>query len=116
MTTFLPDDVRESLAAARIQGLKKASRHSVQVGDQSFPVLSLWENGFSVDASDMPPLRGLVDLYEGSTHKAQCLIVASDEEDGLTRYEFKRATSATANAPLDFYRDPEAPTALIGNG
>ena len=40
---------------------------------------------------------------DGSKHLYQCLIVASQEEDGEMLYEFKRATVAEDQAPLDFY-------------
>ena len=47
-------------------------------------------------------------------HLYQCLIVASAEDGGEMIYEFKRATEAVDKAPLDFYRDENAPIALIG--
>jgi hypothetical protein len=109
----MPKEVLEGLEAARLAGLKKISRLRVHVGDKVFPVLSRWSSGFSVDATEVPPLRGLVDLFDGSNHLAQCLIVASDQEGGEMRYEFKRATTPTDGAPLDYERDPEAPVALI---
>jgi hypothetical protein len=67
-----------------------------------------------VDLQDAPQLRGLVDLYDGSRHLYQCLIVASEEEGDEMRYEFKRNTPAVDSAPLDFERDANKPVALIG--
>ena len=113
MSTFLSKDVQDGLQAARMAGLKKASRLRVLVGQEYFPVLSLWRDGFSVDAADAPSLRGLVDLFDGAEHLYQCLIIASEEDRGEMRYEFKRATQAHDRAPLDFYRDPDAPIALL---
>ncbi len=114
MTTYVSKEVRAGMEAARIAGLKKASRLRVEQGDAYYPVLSLWRSGFSVEAESTPRLRGLVDLYDGANHLYQCLIVASEEEAGEMRYEFKRSTAATDRAPLDFYRDPETPIALLG--
>ena len=114
MTTFLPKDVQKDLDAARIAGLKKTSRLRVEADGAEYRVLRRWADGFSVDASDAPKLRGLVDLYDGGHHLAQCLIIASEEEAGEMRYEFKRSTEAYDRAPLDFYRDPDAPIALLG--
>ena len=114
MSTFLPKEVRDGLEAARIASLKKASRLRVLAGEDFYPVLSLWKDGFSVVADDVPPLRGLVDLYDGGHHLYQCLIVASEFDSGEMRYEFKRSTQASDRAPLDFYRDPHAPIALLG--
>lgn len=113
MTTYVPKAVQEALDAARVQGLKKKSRLRVQVGESQFPVLRVWKTGFSVEEATAPQLRGLVDLYDGARHISQCLIVASEAEGGEMRYEFKRATAAAESAPLDFYRAPDAPFALI---
>jgi hypothetical protein len=76
-------------------------------------VRRFWEGGFSLDAEGAPQLRGLVDLYDGSRHLYQCLIIASEEASGEMIYEFKRHTAAIDEAPLDFYRDENAPVALI---
>ena len=113
MSTFLPKEVQEGLNTARLAGIRKSSRLRVRVGDTGFPVLRLWRNGFSVEVERVPPLRGLVDLYDGGIHLYRCLIVASEEEDGEMRYEFKRSTAAADKAPLDHYRDPRAPIALL---
>lgn len=114
MTTFMSKEVRDGLKAARVAGLKKSSRLRVLVDDTFYPVLGLWGSGFSVEAEAVPRLRGLVDLYEAGRHLYQCLIVASELDGGEMRYEFKRNTLASDRAPLDFYRDSEAPIALLG--
>lgn len=113
MTDFLPKEVRDGLKRAHKQALKKRNRLRVQVGDESYKVLRYWEKGFSLDADNVPPLRGLVDIYDGSKHLYQALIVASDKEDGEMRFEFKRSTATQDRAPLDFERDEDAPIALL---
>ncbi len=115
MTTFIPKAVQDALDQARIDGLKKKNRLRVHAGDEVYPVLRLWTGGFSVEAETVPQLRGLVDLYDGTRQLSQCLIVASEEEGGEMRYEFKRATAASEKAPLDFYRAPDAPVGLLGH-
>ncbi len=115
MSTFLSKEVREGLAAARMASLKKASRLRVHTGEDMFTVLKLWTDGFAVESESTPPLRGLVDVFDGAHHLYQCLIVASEEDAGEMRYEFKRSTAASDDAPLDFYRDPDAPIALLAN-
>ncbi|MCL6284561.1 hypothetical protein M3P21_13580 [Ruegeria sp. 2012CJ41-6] len=114
MSTYMSKEIRDGLEAARIAGMKKASRLRVEAGSEYFPILGLWRTGFSVEAAATPMLRGLVDLYDGANHLYQCLIVASEEEGGEMRYEFKRSTAASDSAPLDFYRAPDAPIALLG--
>ena len=113
MTTYVPQSVQDALDKARLQGMKKKNRLRVHAGEEIYPVLRQWTDGFSVEAEVVPQLRGLVDLYDGTRHLSQCLIVASDEDAGEMRYEFKRATLAADQAPLDFYRAPDAPVALI---
>lgn len=113
MSEFLPKEVREGLEQARKRDLRKRSRLRVHVGDDVFPVLRFWDGGFALDAETAPKLRGLVDLYDGGRHLYQCLIIASDEEQGEMVYEFKRNTAAVDKAPLDFYRDENAPIALL---
>ncbi|MGR3614901.1 MAG: hypothetical protein ACU0BB_02530 [Paracoccaceae bacterium] len=114
MTTFISKEVQEGLEAARIAGMKKSSRLRVQVGDDYYRVLRLWKTGFTVEAETTPRLRGLVDLYDGARHLYQCLIVATEAEGAEMQYEFKRSTIADDKAPLDFYRDVDAPVALLG--
>jgi len=113
MSEYLPKEVREGLEAARKAELRKKSRLRVNVGGDVFPVLRYWETGFSLDAEEAPRLRGLVDLYDGARHLYQCLIVASEEENGLRIYDFKRSTAAVDSAPLDFHQDEDAPVALL---
>ncbi|NQY60881.1 hypothetical protein [Cognatishimia sp.] len=110
---FLPKEVQAGLDAARKRDLKRKTRMRVRVGDEVYPLLRFEDNGFALDSANAPYLRGLVDLYDGSKHLYQCLIVASQEEDGEMLYEFKRATVAEDQAPLDFARDENAPVALV---
>jgi hypothetical protein len=81
--------------------------------DADFPVQRFWETGCSLDSTDAPNLRGLVDLNDGAVHLYQCLIIASDDAGGEMIYDFKRNTAAVDKAPLDFVRDDDAPVALL---
>ncbi|MES2666349.1 MAG: hypothetical protein V4712_09640 [Pseudomonadota bacterium] len=114
MLEFLPKEVREGLEAARKRDLKKRSRLRVQVGEAVYPVLRFWHDGFALDADFSPAkLRGLVDVYDGSRHIFQCLIMASGIEGGELVCDFKRATAVTGQAPLDFWKDPELPAGYL---
>ena len=114
MLEYLPKEVREGLEAARLRDLKKRSRLRVQVGEAVFPVLRFWHDGFALDA-DLSPgkLRGLVDVYDGSRHVFQCLIVASSLENGELVCDFKRSTAVSDRAPLDYWRDENAPVGYL---
>ena len=113
MSTFLSDEVKAGLEAARKSAQRKASRLRVHVGEDIYPVLRLWETGFAMDLETAPKLRGLVDLYHGGVHLYQCLIVASSQEGNEMQYDFKRNTAAVDKVPLDFYQDPDTPIALL---
>lgn len=115
MSEFLPKEVREGLEMARKASLLKKNRLRVLAGDDTFPILRFWPGGFALDAGTAPHLRGLVDVYDGAEHICQALIVASSEEGGELVFEFKRNTAAIDKAPLDFYRAPKAPIALLTN-
>lgn len=113
MESVLSKEIQAGLDAARMEGLRKASRLRLDVHGQIYPVLRMRKNGFSVAAEDAPHLRGLVDLYDGARHLFQCLIVASEEDSGEMHYEFKRATAVATRAALDFEKGQNAPIALI---
>jgi hypothetical protein len=113
MLEFLPKEVREGLEAARKRDRARKSRLRVQLGEAVFPVLRLWHEGFALDADRTPHLRGLVDVYDGTRHVCQCLIVASTVENGELICDFKRNTPAEDRPALDFWRDENAPVAFL---
>ncbi|NNK16648.1 MAG: hypothetical protein HKP51_07065 [Sulfitobacter sp.] len=113
MEAVLSKEVQAGLDAARLKSLRKASRLRVDADGQLYPVLRLEKTGFTIAAENAPHLRGLVELYDGANHLFQCLIVASEEEAGEMRYEFKRATAVASAAALDFEKATDAPVALI---
>lgn len=115
MTDYLSPEIEAALKAARKQAMRRSKRLRVHVGGESYPVLRLWDEGFSLDLEDAPHLRGMVDIFDSAKHLMQCLIVASAEENGEMLYEFKRATAANDSAPLDYARAANAPVALIGS-
>jgi len=113
MLEFLPKEIAEGLAQARKRENSRKSRLRVQVGEAVFPVLRFWHDGFALDADLAPKLRGLVDVYDGSRHIFQCLIVASAVEDGQLVCEFKRNTAVRESAPLDYWREEHAPIGYL---
>jgi len=113
MSSFLPESLREELAAARKSNRRRKATRVVHVGDEAFPILEMGEDGFSVDAEDAPRLRGLIDIFDGPRHLYQALIVASAQEGDLMRYEFKRNTAASNKAPVDFEEGEDRPVGLL---
>jgi len=114
MQSFLPPEIQAGLDAARKHAWKKSRRLRVRAGEDTFRVLKTWDDGFALERAVVETLRGRVDLYDGATLLSQCLIVASEEDGDMMRFEYKRMTEATGEQPLDFVRDPNAPVALIG--
>jgi hypothetical protein len=115
MEAVFSKEIQAGLDAARLAGLRKASRLRIEVDGVVHPVLRMWKTGFAVAAEDAPHLRGLVDLYDGANHLFQCLIVAGEEEAGEMQYEFKRATAVAYAAALDFEKSVHAPAGLIAD-
>lgn len=113
MLEDLPEEVRAGLAAAARRSTRRRARYRVRVGGEVFPVLRLWEDGFALGREHARSLRGLVDLFDGSRHLSQCLIVASAPDGDEVICEFKRNTAAADRPPLDFARDEDAPAALL---
>ena len=112
MEALFSKEIQAGLDQARVQSLKKSSRLRVSVGGNVRPVLRMWKSGFAMEA-DAPALRGLVDIFDGSLHLFQCLIVTSEEETGERRYEFKRATAVADKPAVDFEISETAPVGLI---
>jgi len=113
MTTFLPDDVRKGLEAARKRDQKRKNRLRVGDGPEAFPILRFKETEFALDRENAPQLRGLVDIFDGSRHLYQALIVTAAEDGDQMVYEFKRMTQARDSAPVDYQLDPATPVALL---
>lgn len=113
MSMFLPKEVREGLDMARARKAKKDSRLRVGTGPLAIPILSFGSTIFSVERVNAPELRGLVDIYDGSKHLYQALIVASAEEGDRMVYEFKRMTATAGGPALDYDRPDDAPVGLI---
>ena len=113
MLEHLPEDIKTGLDAARTRALRRGTRLCVHAGDQVFPIIKLWETGFSVDPQRVPKLRGLVDIYDGPRHISQALIIAADEEDGRVVYDFKRETVVGETPIRDYVEEKPAPAGLL---
>lgn len=113
MLESLPQSIWNELHEAQAKAQKKKSRLRVEANGESHTIVRMLPEGFVVDRSSAPNLRGLVDIFDGGRHLSQCLIVASEADGHRMEYEFKRNTSANDGAPLDFARDEDAPIALL---
>lgn len=113
MLEFFSKELRDGFEAARKRQNARKSRLRVQIGSEIYPILRIWDEGLAMDADHVPGLRGLVDVYDGARHMSQCLIVASTVENGELICTFKRSTPVTEKAPLDFWRDENAPVGYL---
>lgn len=113
MSEYLPKEIRDQLAAAQRHGKRKRATRAVHVGDEAFAILEMTGSGFALLAEEAPRLRGLIDIYEGAQHLYQALIVTSEQDGDLMRYDFKRNTATALRAPVDFARDDHRPVGLL---
>ena len=97
----------------RAQHKRRRAPYRVQFDGSIYPVLQLWDADFFLRAEAAPHMRGLVASFEGSNHFSRHLIIASDEQDGEIKFEFKRSTTPIDKAALDSARRPNAPVALL---
>ena len=113
MDAHLSKEVVEGIERARKMGMRMKNRLRVHVGDEIYPVLSLKGDGFEIEADAAPHLRGLVDIYDGARHLAHCLVIHSEPDGDIMRYEFKLRTDVGNGPAKDFVIDQNAPVALL---
>lgn len=113
MSTYMSRDLQDGVLAAQRAVLKKKSRLRVVAGQDKFTILRFSDSSFALDAEDAPRLRGLVDIFDGSVHLYQALIVASEQQGDEIEFEFKRNTMAVQEPARDFVQDSRAPIALL---
>ena len=114
MDSFISQEVRAGLDQARKRAKKANNRLCVHVGDKAVRIVKTFDNGFAVNANAGAELRGLVNVYDGSKHLYQCLIVCAEQQGDEIHYEYKRTTDAGTQPPVDFVRGEDTPIALLG--
>ncbi|MGB0497359.1 MAG: hypothetical protein ACPGID_03385 [Rubricella sp.] len=110
MDAHLPREVLDGIARARKKGTP--GRLAVHVDGEVYRVVSLSETEL-VLAEDAPHIRGLVHLYDGPRHLADCLIYRAGNAEQGNRYEFKRRTDVSGGQPVDFEKNGEGPAGLL---
>lgn len=115
MLEMLPDDVRKGLEQARKQSLKRNDKLCVHDGDQVYRILRIWDDGFALDATSSPRLRGRVEIYDGMRHLYQCLVIDSEVKGEERVFDFKWVNPIPDRPPADFVRETDAPIALLGS-
>lgn len=113
MDSFLSDEVRQGLQRAHIKALRNKNRMRVQSGKITAPILREWDGGFAIDFDAAPTLRGRVDIYDGSKHLFQCLVIYSAQEGNEMIYEYKRHTPAEDRRIVDYDKPDDTPIALL---
>jgi len=113
MFEMLPEAVREGLAQARKQSLRRGNRLCVHDGDSVYRITRLWDDGFAIDANSAPKLRGRVAIYDGSRQLYQCLVIDSDVTGDERQFTFKWLHAIPDRPPADFVREADAPIAAL---
>ncbi len=105
--------VAPGLSAQSRGGERRQKKLRVTAGGESFPIGELGREGFTLAGEARPNLRGLVDIYDGTNHILQALVVRAGGSGEAPRYEFKLRTQPRDKAPRDFAVDPAAPVGLL---
>ena len=113
MLEFLPKEVRDGLDAARKRDRAASRACASSWARRCFRCCACGTTALRWTLTGRPRLRGLVDVYDGSRHICQCLIVASTVENGELICDFKRSTLAEDRPALDFWRDENAPVGYL---
>lgn len=113
MIEFLPKEIEDGLAAARMKAAAKKTRLRVQSGEDLIPLVRLTGTHFAIERELAPRLRGLVDIYDGARHLYQALVVATSFDGEVVVFEFKRNTATAKGPALDFAQEDDAPKALL---
>lgn len=92
MDMFLPEGFEPGLSRGRMGRPSRGAQLCVLAAGVHYPLLRRWATGFAVSASDVPALEGVVDLYDGAEHLAQCLITACEKLDGEYIFTIKRTS------------------------
>ncbi|MGB3147559.1 MAG: hypothetical protein WBA91_07360 [Paracoccaceae bacterium] len=93
--------------------MKKRTQMRVVAGEETYAVLRVLPDGFTLDADEVDNLRGIVDVYDGARHRWQCLIVASDVSEGELICTLKWHTLVSDKPALDYVREDNAPIAYL---
>ncbi|WP_298258826.1 hypothetical protein [uncultured Litoreibacter sp.] len=113
MIEFLPKEIEEGLAQARLKAARKKTRLKVQSGEEMIPLARLTDSHFAIERDLAPRMRGLVDIYDGTRHMYQALVVATSFDGDAVVFEFKRNTAIATGPALDFVREEHAPVGLL---
>ena len=113
----LPAEVRDGLDRARTRARKATGgRLRAQMGEDWVPIVAFDAAGFEVPLTalaEAPNLRGLVEIHEGPRMVSTVLVVAAARTGDRMRYEFKRATPARTEAPVDYEQEGAAPAGYL---
>jgi hypothetical protein len=107
MLEHLPQEIRDVLTQPKRRERRRIARLNLHVGDSKFPIRRMWDDGFAIEATRPPRLRGAVEIREGRRRIWTCLIVAVEVTDGELRCTFKRLSPAQDSAPADYWRGGE---------
>lgn len=113
MLHMLPEDVRRGLEQARKQSVRRGDKLCVHDGDDVYRILRMWNDGFALEATGSERLRGRIEIYDGTRHLYQCLVISSEVSGDERQFTFKWQSAIPDRPPADFVREVNAPIALL---
>ena len=113
MNDFLLTAVQEGLEAARKASLRRNDRLCVHDGEDIYRIRRFWADGLSLGAEHGDKLRGRVEIYDGSRHVYQCLIINARTDGDECIFEFKWLHPVADQPAADFVRPDAIPAGLL---
>ena len=101
MESVLPGDLLSEMELGRRKSRRARTRHLVVGGERQHRLMELTDDGFVIEADDLPHLRGYVEIMLGDERIARRLAVFAWARNGLVGYEFKHDASGR-EAPVDY--------------
>jgi hypothetical protein len=114
MNDFLPAAVRQGLEEARKRAIRQSHKLSVHDGDDVYRIHRFWEGGFALDAGVADKLRGRVEIYDGSRHLYQALVISSERSGSERVFDFKWVHPVSSTPAVDFVREGPPVAGLLG--
>ena len=102
MDDYLIKLIKNHVAKKGLARTKEYVHFFIKFDGKKYPISFFDENILEVETSIVPHLGGLVDIYKLDQFFAQGLLVMTESNDYITKYEYKRYTPSKITQPSDY--------------
>ena len=102
MDDYLEKSIKNYAAKKGLARTKEYVHFFIKFDGEKYPISFFDENVLEVETSVVPKLRGLVDIYKLDKFFAQGLLVMTESNEYITKYEYKRYTTFETTQPSDY--------------